>query len=174
MGGDKPMTIMDTDKQLEICPLQTTAEAEACAQMMAGSEPWLTLRRDYTVSLKILTDPTREVYVATLQGEIVGFILLNMRGAFVGYIQTLCVASQWRGQGIGSRLIAFAEERIFKETPNVFICVSSFNPDARRLYERLGYELVGVLKDYLISGYDEILLRKTIAPVLEFKKPDQL
>jgi ribosomal protein S18 acetylase RimI-like enzyme len=164
---------MDIDKQLEINYLQTSAEAEACAQMMAGSEPWLTLRRDYATSLKILTDPTREVHVATVQGEIVGFILLNMRGAFVGYIQSICVAPQWRGQGVGSRLIAFAEQRIFKETPNVFICVSSFNPNARRLYERLGYKLVGVLKDYLISGYDEVLLRKTIAPLLEFKKIDQ-
>lgn len=161
---------MNTNSPITISPLCNTTEAEVCAQMMSNSEPWLTLRRDYVTSLKILTDPTREVYVATVAGESVGFILLNMRGAFVGYIQTLCVASQWRGQGIGSRLIAFAEERIFKETPNVFICVSSFNPDARRLYERLGYELVGVLKDYLISGYDEILLRKTIAPLLEFKK----
>lgn len=164
---------MDIDKQLEIHPLHTPAEAEICAQMMAGSEPWLTLRRDAATSLKILTDPTREVYVATVDDEITGFILLNMRGAFVGYIQILCVAPQWRGQGIGSRLIAFAEQRIFSETPNVFICVSSFNPNARRLYERLGYELVGLLKDYLVSGYDEILLRKTIAPVLEFKKPHQ-
>jgi len=164
------MTIMDTDKQLEICPLQNVAEAEACAQMMASSEPWLTLRRDYATSLKILTDPTREVHVATVRGEVAGFILLNMRGAFVGYIQSICVAPPWRGQGIGSRLIAYAEQRIFSEMPNVFICVSSFNPNARRLYERLGYELVGVLKDYLISGHDEILLRKTIAPVLKFKK----
>jgi ribosomal-protein-alanine N-acetyltransferase len=161
---------MDINKSIEIRPLHGVGEAEACAQMMAGSEPWLTLRRDYATLLKVVTDPTREVYIATLDGEIAGFIMLNMRGAFVGYIQTLCVAPQWRGQGIGSQLIAFAEQRIFKETPNVFICVSSFNPNARRLYERLGYELVGVLKDYLISDYDEILLRKTIAPLLEFKK----
>ena len=161
---------MDTDTPIEIRPLHDSAEAEVCAQMMAGSEPWLTLRRDYATLLKILTDPTREVYVALLDCKIAGFIMLNMRGAFVGYIQSICVAPQWRGQGIGSCLIAFAEQRIFRETTNVFICVSSFNPDARRLYERLGYELVGVLKDYLVSGYDEILLRKTIAPILEFKK----
>ena len=34
--------------------------------------------------------------------------------------------------------MAWAEARILRESPNVFICVSSFNPDARRLYERQG------------------------------------
>jgi [ribosomal protein S18]-alanine N-acetyltransferase len=43
----------------------------------------------------------------------------------------------------------------------VFICVSSFNPGARRLYERLGFELVGTLRELLVPGHDELLLRKT-------------
>jgi ribosomal protein S18 acetylase RimI-like enzyme len=66
--------------------------------------------------------------------------------------------------------MAFAEKRILNVTPNVFICVSSFNPNAKRLYERLGYQVVGELKDYLVSGHSEILLRKTIAPLTEFKR----
>ena len=57
-----------------------------------------------------------------------------MTGAFVGYIQTVCVAPEWRGRGLGAILISFAEERIFRETPIVFMCVSSFNTDAQRLY----------------------------------------
>ena len=43
----------------------------------------------------------------------------------------------------------------------MFLCVSSFNPAARRLYERLGYQLVGTLTDYLVPGHDEYLFRKT-------------
>jgi len=66
---------------------------------------------------------------------------------------------------LGRQLIAFAEERIFRESPNVFLCVSSFNSDARRLYERLGYELIGELRDYLVRGSSELLMRKTIGPL---------
>ena len=66
--------------------------------------------------------------------------------------------------------MAFAEKRIFSETPNVFVCVSSFNKGAQRFYERLGYEVIGELRDYIISGHSEILLRKTIAPLTDFKK----
>ncbi|WP_413038764.1 GNAT family N-acetyltransferase [Roseofilum sp. SID3] len=49
-------------------------------------------------------------------------------------------------------MIDYAEKRIFQSTPNVFICVSSFNPGARKLYERLGYSVIGELHDYIISG----------------------
>jgi hypothetical protein len=66
---------------------------------------------------------------------------------------------------VGSALLAFAEERIFREHPNVFICVSDFNPGARRLYERLGYRLVGELADYVVAGHSELLLRKTRGPL---------
>lgn len=156
---------------LEIRELQSFAEAEICARIMSNSEPWITLRRDYDGSLKTITAPAREVYLAIVDGEIAGFTILNMHGAFVGgYIQSVCIAPQWRNKGIGRQLIALAEKRIFRETSNVFICVSDFNKDAQRLYERLGYEVIGELKDYIISGHSEILLRKTIAPLVEFKK----
>ena len=132
---------------------------------MSTSEPWLTLRRGYDESRKLIEDPSREVYVAYEGDEFRGFIILLMHGAFVGYIQTIAVTPEARGTGVGSELVKFAEERIFSSYPNVFMCVSSFNPRARALYERLGYELIGEIKDFLIAGHSELLLRKTIGPI---------
>jgi ribosomal protein S18 acetylase RimI-like enzyme len=161
-------------EEIAIRKLAHTDEAKICARMMADSEPWITLGRDYETVLRIISHPTREVYLAVDGNkEIAGFIMLNMQGAFVGYIQCICIGPDWRNQGIGSRLIAFAEQLIFHETPNVFICVSSFNPGAKRLYERLGYEVIGELKNYIVAGHSEILLRKTIAPLTEFKRKQQ-
>ncbi len=154
---------------LDIRKLQRADEAHECALMMADSEPWITLGRTYDDSLKILSDSSREVHLAVLKGEIVGFIILQMHGAFVGYIQAIVIKPEWRNRGIGSRLLRFAEERIFSESPNVFMCVSSFNKKAQRLYKRLGYEIIGELKDYIVSGHSEMLLRKTMAPLTEFK-----
>ncbi|MCI0398675.1 MAG: GNAT family N-acetyltransferase [Chloroflexi bacterium] len=170
MRDVKQYTLPAASPIIEIKALQNGNEAETCARMMAGSEPWITLRRDYNASLKLLADPSREVYLALVGGRIAGFLILTLHGAFAGYIQSVCVAPDWRGQGIGSQLIAFAEERIFHEMPNVFICVSSFNHGAQKLYERLGYEVVGELKNYVVWGHSEILLRKTIAPLAEFKR----
>jgi len=149
----------------EIRPIAGEDEARRCAEMMCATEPWITIGRNFDESLKLVQDATREVFVAADASELLGFIIINMRGAFVGYIQTVCVVNEARGRGVGTRLVEFAERRIFSETPNVFLCVSSFNPRARVLYERLGYELIGELKNYLIDGASEFLMRKTIGPI---------
>ena len=138
--------------------------------MMSASEPWITLGRGYEESLTLLRDATREVYGVFEGDRALGFVILNMAGAFVGYIQTICVGEEARSRGIGTRLMRFAEERIFRDSPNVFLCVSSFNPRAKALYERLGYELIGELKDYLVKGHSEFVFRKTIGPIREFRK----
>jgi [ribosomal protein S18]-alanine N-acetyltransferase len=141
--------------KMEIGKLQGICEAEICARMMTRSEPWATLCQSYDASLEIVTDPSREVYLAFMEGEVIGFAILHLRGLFNGYIQTVCVEPQWRNKGIGSRLIAFAEERIFSESSNAFICVSSTSENTLRLYERLGYKVIGPLKG------SEVLLRKS-------------
>jgi len=143
---------------------RTATDREACARMMSSSEPWITLGRDHDRCLAIVSDPTRELYVARAGSDVSGFILLNMHGPFPGYIQTVCVGETARGLGIGSQLVAYAEARISRVSPNVFLCVSSFNAGAKRLYERLGYEFVGTLANYLIEGQDELLYRKSLGP----------
>jgi len=156
--------------EMEIRGLEQRADAEICARMMANSEPWLTLRRDRDASLKILTDPSKEVQLAIVGNEIIGFTILDMHGVFIGYLQSVCVAPQWRGKGIGSQLMDHVEKRILSETPNIFICVSSFNERAQRLYKRRGYEVVGELKNWIVPGHSEILMRKTISSLTEFHR----
>jgi predicted GNAT family acetyltransferase len=95
-------------------------------------------------------------------------VILDMHGAFAGYVQTICVRAEERGRGLGTRLLEWVEARICRESPNVFLCVSSFNESARRLYERLGYAAVGTLDDYIVRGHAEVLMRKTRGPWREF------
>lgn len=162
--------LMTAATRLSISRLASEADARTCAALMAASEPWVTLGRTYEDSLRIVQDPTREAYVARDARGLAGFLILCMTGAFVGYIQTVLVHPDRRGQGLGSRLVQFAEQRILSESPNVFMCVSSFNQDARRLYERLGYRVVGELTDYIVRGHSEILLRKTVGPLTGFSR----
>jgi [ribosomal protein S18]-alanine N-acetyltransferase len=150
--------------------MQQPREAGICAELMAASEPWITLGRGRDDSMKLLLDPLRDVYIALMGETIIGFIVIVLKGAFAGYIQTIAVTPEWRNRGIGGALLDFAEKVIFTESPNVFICVSSFNEKARRLYERCGYRVIGTLDDYVIQGYSEILMRKTIGPLNDFPK----
>ena len=146
---------------ITIRAMTTQAEAEVCAHMMAQSEPWLTLGRSYQACLETILHPDKEVFIAVTEDKVIGSLILNMHGALVGYIQSICVAKEYRGNGVGSSLLDYAEARIFASSANAFLMVSSFNSDARRLYERRGYVAVGELKDFIVAGHSEILLRKT-------------
>jgi ribosomal protein S18 acetylase RimI-like enzyme len=148
--------------------MQGSEEAHRCAELMAGSQPWITLQRSYERCLKAVNDPIREVYVAVEENEFLGFVILALRGPFSGYIQSIAVAEGRRNCGIGRKLIAFSEELILRQSPNIFLCVSSFNSGAQRFYARLGYEQVGELRDYVVRGHSEILMRKSLGPIAEF------
>jgi ribosomal protein S18 acetylase RimI-like enzyme len=156
--------------RLAIAALSNPADEKWAAAVMAASEPWLTLGIGLETSLRMLGDSSRERYLARLADQPAGFLILNMSGGFTGYVQLLGVAPQFRGQGVGRALIEFIEQRVFREVPNVFICVSDFNREARAFYAKLGYREVGELKDYVVSGRAEVLLRKSISPLREFRR----
>src|SRR5262245_56052169 len=141
-------------------PLASADDREWCAQLMAASEPWLTLRRDLDACRVALANPVKERYVVRDDGERAGLLVLDMTGPFPGYIQSICIAPGARNRGLGTQVLAWAETRILRDSPNVFMCVSSFNPDALRLYRRVGYEVVGTLKGFVVDEHDEFLLQK--------------
>ncbi len=155
---------------LQLRRLDGEGEARACAAIMAASEPWVTLERDYDASLAVVRNPDREVWVAIADGRVVGFLVLAMRGGFPGYVQSIGVEEGWRSRGVGRALLSRVEARVFEETPNVFLCVSSFNPRARQFYESKGYRHVGTVPDYVVSGHDELIMRKSLGPLTTFKR----
>ncbi len=167
-----PAQTLDIDAHsVTVRPIAGDDEIRVCAEIMTTSDPWVTLGRTMEQAVRVLSDrEIQETYVAVNDGAVVGFVILIMKGAFVGYIRTVAVHADWRSRGLGRRLIWFAEERIFRDSPNVFLCVSSFNERARALYERLGYETVGELRDYIVRGHSEWLMRKSLGPYAEFQR----
>jgi ribosomal protein S18 acetylase RimI-like enzyme len=155
--------------KLFIRPLQNPAEACLCADFMAASEPWLTLNFGAEQIFQRLTNPQRDVYVAEMENQIVGALVLHLDGVLNGYIQLIAIHPDQRGGGLGAQLLAFAEERIFQHSPNAFLCVSDFNLRAQKFYEHHGYLRIGELPDFLAPGRAEILLRKTHGPWLSFQ-----
>ena len=158
---------------MPVVSIQKTSETddlEWCALLMTANEPWISLQRSYEDSILLLQDPLSEVYLLKQETNRLGFIMIKLKGSFTGYLQTIVISAEARGKGIGEAAIQYVEELIFKVSPNVFICVSSFNKKAQKLYQSLNYEVVGILKDYIIKGHDEILMRKTRGPINDFKK----
>lgn len=163
---------MQSSLERELNVVRLTAadrsRADECARLMVASEPWITLRRSHESAMAALTDPGKEAYIVVDDADVSAFVILDMRGPLAGYIQTICVRPEQRGRGLGTLLLRWAERRIARDSPNVFLCVSSFNGAARRLYERLGYEHVGTLAAFIVPEHDELLMRKTVGSWTEF------
>ncbi|MEJ5308925.1 MAG: GNAT family N-acetyltransferase [Anaerolineae bacterium] len=104
-----------------------------------------------------------EVFVAIDDdGACVGFIWFIEDGAFHSfpYLHIVAVKAAYRGMGIGQQLLHFFEETAFAQHSKVFLVVADFNPDARRLYERLGYREVGAIPGLYREGVTEYLMMK--------------
>jgi [ribosomal protein S18]-alanine N-acetyltransferase len=142
-----------------------------CAMLMSVTDPWITLGIDYEQCLKAFDGPFKEVFVLKKEAEIIGFVIIQISGTFKGYIQTIAISETCRGLGYGTQLLQFCENRILQYSPNIFICVSSFNHRAFNLYTKFGFELVGELKDFVKKGFTELLLRKTVGPIVGYKDP---
>ncbi|MBI2516206.1 MAG: GNAT family N-acetyltransferase [Opitutae bacterium] len=155
---------MSSTRRLDIHPMRAPDRAWA-AGVMAASEPWLTLGRGRADALKLLRNRRKLCFIVRSGGARAGFLVLDLNGPLGGYIQTIGVAPEMRGRGIGTAALRWAEAHIFQKHRNVLLCVSSFNRGALRLYRRAGYAVVGRLRDYVIAGHAEILLRKTLGPL---------
>ncbi len=144
-------------------------EIAVCALMMSKTDPWITLDMDCRQCLDAFKGSCKEIYIARVGLDIAGFVILQVCGTFSGYIQTVCIDKDYRGRGIGTMLLSFCEERVLKFSPNLFICVSSFNKGALRLYQNFGFKIVGELDNFVKQGFTEILMRKTTGPRVGYK-----
>ncbi len=156
------------------------ADVEACAGIIAGDPLWrrygLTparaggvIRRAFQAGRRggLATRAVGEMAVARQGRQVVGFIWFRLDGTFhhSGYVRWVAVAPGAQGRGVGTRLMRYAEERIFTRGPNVFLTVSDFNRGAQAFYRKLGYTRVGAIPDYVVPGITERLYRKTRGPL---------
>lgn len=104
-----------------------------------------------------------EIYVAVDQnGNCCGFLWNIFKGIFHSfpYIHIVAVKEEMRGLGIGKKLLRFAEDLCFQTTSKIFLVVADFNPDAKRLYEKVGYTEVGLIPSLYRQGINECLMMK--------------
>jgi ribosomal protein S18 acetylase RimI-like enzyme len=92
-----------------------------------------------------------------------GFIWIIMEGIFHSfpYVHIVAVKKENRKQGIGKKLLSFFEDLCFKDYTKLFLVVADFNPDAKMLYESIGYIEVGAIPNLYREGITEHLMMKT-------------
>jgi ribosomal-protein-alanine N-acetyltransferase len=90
--------------------------------------------------------------------------LLAPRGSGDGDIQTLAVAEGARRRGLGRELVTnLIAEAATRGADEVFLEVRADNPNARALYDSLGFEQIAVrAKYYQPDGVDAQIMRLTL------------
>ena len=151
---------------LEISAVNSPEEISLCADWMVASNPWNVLHFSHAQCVESLSSPQLQINAAFQDGEMLGFLASMEHGiGFEPMIEYLCTSPEHRSQGIGSQLINHFEQSLFPESDNLYMFVSDINPNAIRLYNRLGYQQVGAWPNFNLEGQTEFLLRKSRRPI---------
>jgi ribosomal protein S18 acetylase RimI-like enzyme len=120
----------------------TMADYPAVYALWEHAGPGVALRpsdQPEEVEKKLTRDPDLFL-VAEEAGQVVGVIMGAWDGRR-GWLHHFAVAEEYRNQGIGTALLLEVEARLkAKGCLKVNLLIRRNNPDAKRLYERLGYQ----------------------------------
>ncbi len=84
---------------------------------------------------------SQENYVLAVQGkEIVGQGFIEDETAEDGILAGIYVSPKQRGKGIGREITAALTQQLLDREKTPYLFVKNNNPDARRLYEKMGYK----------------------------------
>ena len=93
-------------------------------------------------------------------GKIVGGLIVYAEKSSI-FIDILWVSDKLRNCGVGSRLIAAAEDE-GRKLGIQYSTTDTFAFQAVDFYKKNGYQEIGVIKEY-IEGHDKIFFRKNIS-----------
>ena len=150
----------------------------------AAIDPWKTLHLDTEWLLQdLLQDPTVEARVADTTGTdipvtVAGWVTFTrdgalrhferlgvsdrilplIRGQNGAYVRDIAVFEEWQGRGLG-RLLLEPVAQAAKEVglQCIYLSVSSFNRQARRFYERLGFTTILELPGVIHPDHSELV-----------------
>lgn len=105
-------------------------------------------------------------WIAEEDGGLAGFAIVEWRrrrGGISAYIQTLEVAPERRGHGVGSELLRRVEDSArTAQAVAIWLHVDAQNSQAIQLYEAHGYDCAGREEDYYASSRAGLLYTKPL------------
>ncbi|XP_041839325.1 N-acetylaspartate synthetase-like [Melanotaenia boesemani] len=101
------------------------------------------------------------LWVAVLQGKVVGVVAAVGRSESTVELQRMCVDQRHRrsrvGFALGQKVLEFAVAHRYS---SVVLGTTAYTPAAHQLYQRLGFHCVGVTNGYITPGARQSLLEQ--------------
>ena len=103
-----------------------------------------------------------QICVAKIEEQLVGGVRLEVTGSERVKLSHLGVHEQWKGEGLGRRLLAHAEEMVrVQDYTFIWLTTPEDHPYLPDLYRRHGYEITDRYPlEY--RDYDEIIMEKLV------------
>jgi len=109
-----------------------------------------------------ITDPEKTIFLAYLDHQLAGQIILHKNWNGYAYVEDIAVDSRLRRQGVGKRLMDQAVEWAkSKSLPGIMLETSNVNLAACHFYERFGFKLGGfdrLLYQAVMPGTEEVAM----------------
>lgn len=147
------MEKIDQEYQIKVTHLNIRLVEKADLQALEWDGEYKKYRRMYAdIFYSTLAGKTLMWIVETENGEAIGqaFVMLKSSeldaadGEKRAYLFGFRIRDSWRNQGIGSYLMRFVEGDLSQRGyQHITLNVAKENQDALRLYQRLGYKIVG-------------------------------
>ena len=137
-----------------------------CINILQNSELGIVYFSDYKKAADLLLHALAQqgLFVALNENDdCLGFMYFMPKGVFGSYpyLHIIAVKEEYRNLGIGKQLIKYFEENSSNySSTKYFLTVDDFNPQARKLYESLGSQRVGELKDFYKDGITSYIMMK--------------
>jgi len=97
------------------------------------------------------------------RAQILGFIVAQANRRGIGHILTIDVPAANRRLGVGSKLLANAEERLRMAPCHLVVLETAVdNATALAFYKRHGYSVVKTIPRYYANGVDAFVLEKEL------------
>ncbi len=118
---------------------------------------------------RLVAAPAASVWVAELGGQVVGdAVVAYPPGSDAARVYSLAIEPGFRRRGIAASLMRRLElEAVERGCSALRLEVRVDNVAARRLYEALGYELVGTVEGFYHDRSSALLLRKLVGAARE-------
>jgi ribosomal-protein-alanine N-acetyltransferase len=108
-------------------------------------------------NLLIRSIKKKELFVAEINGEVVGYIVFSKILDEV-HLENIAVDERWRRKGIGSKLLEFLIQR--SKESSIFLEVRPSNIPAINLYKKYGFREIGIRKNYYVNEDAIVMMRE--------------